>query len=265
MKKLILLSLTFIFLVLGICYYAFQIETKKLIVKQYKLNGTKDQTTIRVVQLSDIHLSNTKTLEDLQRIVNTVNEQNADLVVFTGDLIDKAHSYSELDGVAPILSQIVAQKYAVYGNHDIGGGAIRFYDQLMSDSGFILLNNSYDLIDFNGSQLAIRGYADALLGNPDYSLEVPEADYQLALLHEPDVANNLEDKVDLILSGHSHGGQVSLPFIGPVVKPSLAKHYTKEFYELEDSLLYVNTGIGTTRIHARLFVEPMIALFEITF
>lgn len=266
MKKIFLFLFSLIMIILAIGYYAFNIEPKKLTVHDYKLEKNEAETTLKLIQISDIHLSEYITLADLEKIVNRVNELNPDIVVFTGDLIDRANTYSQIDDIAPILKQLKGQKYAIYGNHDIGGGAIRYYENIMLESDITLLRNQYDVLDFQGKSLTISGYDDVLLGNPDFTLETPIADYHIALLHEPDLATELDRKdIDLILSGHSHGGQIALPFYGAVIKPAYAKIFTAGFYDLDHSLLYVNTGIGTTRIHARLFAEPMIAYFEIAF
>lgn len=266
MKKLLLFLVTLIIICLSVGYYAFNIEPNKLTVHDYKLTKDVEEIQIKLIQLSDIHLSEYITLDDLQKIVDRVNEYDPDIVVFTGDLIDRANTYAQLDGIAPILKQLEGQKYAIYGNHDVGGGAIHYYETIMMDSEITLLKNQYDVIDFEGKSVTISGYDDVLLGHPDFSLVTPISDYHIALLHEPDLATELDrTDIDLILSGHSHGGQIALPFYGALIKPAFAQKYTAGFYDLDHSLLYVNTGIGTTRIHARLFAEPMIAYFEISF
>lgn len=236
----------------------------------YELHKSEqNQTSIKVIQLSDIHLSDSFTLDALSNLVSKVNEQKPDLVVFTGDLVDRFATFEGLDEIAPILSKIDAPlgKYAVWGNHDYGGGGVRYYENIMQEADFILLQNSGELISINETKtLWLAGLDDGLLGSPDLT-KVPaqNADYNILLLHEPDLADDGSTLgYQLLLSGHSHGGQISLPFYIPVTPP-LARKYKRGFYEMNDktTLHYVNAGIGTTKIPVRFMNPPQIAVFTI--
>lgn len=120
----------------------------------------------------------------------------------------------------------------------------------------------------NGKKVFIGGLDDSLLGNPSVSETFAyrqQADYSILLTHEPDVADQfVGTNTQLVLAGHSHGGQVRLPFYQ--VKNVLAKKYVRGLYELSDQTkLYVNTGLGTTSIHARFCVPPEISVFQLHF
>ncbi|RHN00843.1 metallophosphoesterase [Dielma fastidiosa] len=265
-KKLMIIGIIFLL----IAAYALFIEGKMLKIYTYELNKTeKNQPSFKVIQLSDIHLSDSFTLDDLARLTAKVNEQKPDLVVFTGDLVDHFASFDYLDEIAPILADINAPlgRYAIWGNHDYGGGGVRYYEQIMNDAGFTLLQNSGELIPLNDQHtLWLAGLDDGLLGDPDLSLiPAADADYNILLLHEPDLADTGSTKgYQLLLSGHSHGGQISLPFFIPFTPP-LARHYKRGFYDMNDQTAkhYVNAGIGTTKLPIRFMNPPQIAVFTI--
>ena len=134
-----------LFGILIILYSTF-VEPKLLRVISHDVPLSKIQgEAIKVVQFSDTHIGDFFTLEDLQEVVDKINEQDVDLVLFTGDLMDNAANYDgAIDEIAIVLSKIKSKfgKYAVFGNRDYGGGAERFYEDLMESAGFnVLLNN----------------------------------------------------------------------------------------------------------------------------
>lgn len=253
--------------------YAFKIEPAMLFTHYYDLNAPDRKITqvIRVIQLSDIQVNAYYTEHNLDKLVDKVNDLSPDVIVFTGDLFDNFSKYKAVDAVTLALSSLNASygKYAVWGNRDYGGGASQVYADIMSDSGFTLLKNEGATITTtNGQELFIGGLDDALLGTPDISATLGqmgnEPDYRIILLHEPDLADRLEtDSADLLLAGHSHGGQVRFPFIKSP-STAFAEKYTAGFYDLSKNMkLYVNTGIGTSHIPVRFMVPPEIAVFNI--
>lgn len=262
-------------IIVAILVYSAFIEPNLLIVKNYSLISDKIQKEpIRVVQFTDTHLGDFFSLKQLQRVVDKINEQDADLVFFTGDLIDDAEHYQEdLEEVAEILNQINAKygKYAVYGNRDYGGGAERFYEALMAQGGFSTLVNDQLKIEINGTIVHIMGADDALIGY--YEVEstvvgIHESNLNLLMIHEPDLIEDfIKYPIDLALSGHSHGGQVYIPFYGPIFKTALAEIYVRGFYDPGsdfETILYVNTGLGNTKAPFRLFNIPYIAVFDLS-
>lgn len=253
--------------------YAFKIEPKLLVAENILLDYAASDAPeqIKIVQFSDTHLGEGYSLEQLEKAVKKINEQKADFVIFTGDLMDSAYTYEEQDEAAKILGEIEAgmEKLAVWGNHDIGGGGIRVYGDMMEQAGFTLLRNESLRLPFTeGHDIVFSGLDDGMLGQPDYSTVAKrerEEDFHVLISHSPDPIENVEkENVDLTLSGHSHGGQIKLPFIGPLVKVPLAKIYYDGLYSLNSGKLYVNTGLGTTKIHARLFNPPAITVFRLT-
>ena len=227
---------------------------------------------IKVVQFSDTHIGDFFTTEELQKVVDKINEQQADLVLFTGDLMDDASVYQgSIEEIGAILSNIQSKfgNYAVFGNRDYGGGAERFYEELMESAGFHVLLNNHETINVNGTTLSLFGADDALIGYYDAKQTmqgIEEENFNLLLVHEPDLVDDFIDyPVDLVVAGHSHGGQVYIPFVGPLLTTTLAEKYVRGLYEInEDLSLYVNTGIGNTRVPFRLFNVPQITVFYLT-
>ncbi|MHC5250120.1 metallophosphoesterase [Enterococcus sp. LJL90] len=276
MRKFIIFAGLMIVFALILVVYAFKIEPYQLTVKEVGLDHSPtnetDSVELKIVQVSDIHLAENFTIQNLAAVTEKINQQQADIVVFTGDLFDNYARYGV--GLETEVKQQLAQiqatigKYAVKGNHDYGGGAARVIDELLQEANFNLLENSGETLTLaNGRQLFVGGLDDALLGNSDpeemFSYQ-SQANFSLLLTHEPDVADALVTATpSLILAGHSHGGQIWLPFYQ--VKNQLAKTYSKGSYQLADNTqLYVNTGIGTTMIHARFLNPPQLSVFRLS-
>lgn len=271
-KLLIKIVLLLIILFCILIVYAIKIEPALTVIHSYDLNEDNGES-IKVVQLSDIQVSETYSIKELNGLVEKVNKLSPDIIVFTGDLFENYSIYHPEKEVIESLSKLRARfgKYAIWGNRDYGGGADRVYEDVLTNSGFTLLENSGVNLTFsNGKKLFIGGLDDALIGNPDIDqmLEKREndCDYEIVLIHEPDIADFLKDtSVDLLLAGHSHGGQVQIPFI-KTMSTALAQKYSDGFYTINNSngmQLYVNSGIGTSRIPLRFMVPPEISVFNI--
>ena len=253
--------------------YAMFIEPDLLRVIHYDFPHSKIQgQPIKVVQFSDTHIGDFFTIEELQKVVDKINEQEADLVLFTGDLMDDASVYQgSIEEIGTVLSNIQSKfgNYAVFGNRDYGGGAERFYEELMESAGFHVLLNNRETITVNGTTLSLFGADDALIGYYDAKQTmqgIEEENFNLLLVHEPDLVDDFIDyPVDLVVAGHSHGGQVYIPFVGPLLTTTLAEKYVRGLYDINENLsLYVNTGIGNTRVPFRLFNVPQITVFYLT-
>lgn len=271
MKKIVKkLMIIIILIIVLIPIYAFKIEPSLVSVKTTELGKKGSKNQLKVIQLADIHLSESHNVEYLPEIIEKVNNEDPDLIVFTGDLFDNFAKYGAEIDISKYLSQLKAKqgKFAVWGNHDYGGGATNAYEEIMKESGFTLFNNSGETLKLaNGKRMFIGGLDDSILGQPsvpDLLSYRKDEDFSLILTHEPDVATHFnKEGVDLILAGHSHGGQVKLPFTKPI-KTRLAEKYTKGFYKLSDGTqLFVSSGIGTTRINARFGVKPEINAYQV--
>lgn len=271
MKKIIKILLL-ISVIMSI--YVTFIEPNLFIMKKYKL-GNQTETTnepFKVIQFTDTQLGDFYNLNQLEKVVNKINKENPDIVVFTGDLVDHAFEYEELDQVSEILSKIQSKsgKYAIWGNHDYGGGGNRYYADILKVSGFQLLVNETKIVEKNNQKYEIIGIDDGLYGEAEVDQilsKLEPANYNILLIHEPDLMDNyLSGSIDLGLAGHSHGGQVALPVIGAIAKVPLGKKYTKGFYDFENnrkSKLFVSSGLGSTKLPFRFLNIPEAVLFEI--
>jgi predicted MPP superfamily phosphohydrolase len=254
-------------------YYARFMEPARLTVTKHTIFHPlipKSFDGLNIVQFSDTHLGRYYPLERLSHTVKKINELQPDIVFFTGDLIDEPNKYPYTNDVISILANIRAPlgKFSIYGNHDHGGYGTDIYRNIMNKAGFRMLVNEHVMIELiDKSKIAIAGVDDMMLGNPDFAAmlkQIPPSTYTIVLLHEPDGATETACyPVHLQLSGHSHGGQIQLPFIGPLITPPLATEYYEGFYQIGDLTLYVNRGLGTTRMPFRFLTPPELTVFTL--
>ncbi|BFT75256.1 metallophosphoesterase [Paenibacillus sp. P36] len=243
--------------------YWIQLKTVPLAYRRYPAAFAG----MRIVQFSDTHLGKYYSLDQLARVVKLVQRQKPDLICFTGDLFDS--NYGQIsDDVIPILSRLQAKlgKYAVLGNHDMRLDPGRVKD-VLERSGFTVLVNANKSIVRGNSRLWIAGIDEMFHGKPDLPLALKgtkEDEFVLLLAHEPDFADTaLKFPVDLQLSGHSHGGQIRIPFYGSLFTPDLGQKYEVGLYTFEKSEfhVYTNRGIGTTLFPIRFNCRPEITVF----
>lgn len=221
---------------------------------------------LKVVQFSDLHLGFHTHEKDIKSLMATITSQSPDIICFTGDIVD--NSAEPLAQAVPYLSSLHAPlgKYAILGNHDHWGQPGEVI-RMLKASGFIVLQNKHVIVKKEGSMIAIVGLEDLLIGrpNPEKALKgVPEGTFSLLLMHEPDYADTAATyPFDLQLSGHSHGGQVRLPFMGAVMTPKGSKRYIQGLYSMEsnDMKLYVNRGFGVTKLPIRFLCSPELTVF----
>ena len=286
LKKIIKFFLIFIIFSCGCLLYGRYIATTGLFVKEYKITDSKITDNfhgLKIVHISDIHYGRTVKNRELKNMVKKVNELRPDVVVLTGDLIDKDTKLTEKmsNNISSILSKIdpSIEKYAITGNHDV---KFDNFNIIIENAGFVNLNNTYDNIYKNGnSNILISGVSSNYYKNDrdinnkmkstfDYLNSFNEDDskkpiYNILLIHEPDFIDKIDkSKFDLILSGHSHNGQVRFPIIGAAILPPYAKKYYKEHYTLDDTELYISSGIGTSAINFRFFNRPSINFYRLT-
>lgn len=275
--KFIFKTLVAIILIGALVYvYSKYIEPKMLIVKKYDFSYSQEdetKTSIKIAQFTDSQIGDFYNFEQLEKVVKKMNALKPDVIVFTGDLFDNGASENEITRVIELLSELDAPlgKFAVYGNRDVGGGMIRHYERIMTSSNFTLLINDTATITLNdGKKLRLYGLDDALLSTADIEEAnsiLAENEPTLVLLHEPDISLQFKNtKNALVLAGHTHGGQVNLPFIGPLATTSLGEVYVKGWYSLLDSSkdnLYVNSGLGNTKLTYRFGNIPHIALITV--
>lgn len=176
------------------------------------ISNIKNNTEIKIVQFSDLHIKEDFTYKNLEKVVYKINEQEPDIVVFTGDLYDNYAIYHDDENIIRQLSNIKAtyEKIAIWGNRDYGGGAALHYESIMEQSGFTLLKNGNWYITVESEKkILFTGLDDSMLGNPymPESTKIYDSDYDILLTHEPDIVEEYSDYgYNIVLRGHSHGG-----------------------------------------------------------
>ena len=250
---------------------------RKLLIKKY-INIKKEKTTptesLKIAQFTDVHFGKFFKMKDINKLVKKINSLDADIVVFTGDLVDNMRAYND-DGVLDeALSRIKAKigKFAVYGNHDSYTDNRHTYAKILENGGFTLLKNKNTKIEINNKTLNLMGLDDFFQGKCDIektTSNINSKDFNLLLLHEPDLATKFLDyPIDLALAGHSHGGQIYIPLYGTIVNTGLAESHDRGLYKLRSDKtfpLYVNSGIGCTGLPIRFCSIPNVTLIEIKF
>ncbi|OKP99748.1 metallophosphoesterase [Paenibacillus sp. P46E] len=221
----------------------------------------------RLVHFSDVHLGFNKDVHDLKRLAGHIKEAQPDIICFTGDIVD---SYAEdLKESVPILAELSAPlgKYAILGNHDYKNTEL--LTRLLNEAGFRVLRNQSYLIQQGGAAIAVTGIDDMLHGKPDPQAAlkgVPEDMFTLLMMHEPDYADTAEAyPFHLQLSGHSHGGQIRLPFLGAAFTPYGSNKYISGLYYTEKKRMpvYVNRGFGETYMPFRFMCRPELTIFTL--
>lgn len=222
----------------------------------------------RIVQISDLHTDKFMTERRLRRIFHLVNQQEPDLITMTGDFVteyqQKFIPYFQ-DSLKVLKSK--DKTVAVLGNHDYLANPQAIREALQANKILELRNRVYSIKRGN-SILNIAGIDDVLMGTARLDLvlqQLPSAGAAIILVHEPDFAdvNATTGKFDLQLSGHSHAGQVRLPFFKPPVLPTLSKKYYEGLNRVGNMNVYTNRGIGMTSLHVRFGSRPEITVFDL--
>lgn len=218
----------------------------------------------RMVQISDIHLEEYTEPWFLQEAVRITNQLAPQVVLLTGDFVSRGPAtdrvaYRAAGIAAEILQGLKApQRFACLGNHDVAVGANHVITPLESHGTPVLID-SYAPIQRGSDYFWLCGSDDAGTRDPDLNLAVPAAPRAPVILmcHEPDYADHVVRHprfpyIDMMLSGHSHGGQVRLPVIGPLILPPMGKKYIEGLFKFQQMQLYVNRGLGTVGLPFRL-------------
>jgi hypothetical protein len=231
---------------------------------------------MRIVQLSDIHLDEYTEPYFLRQVVDRVNRLQPDAVFLTGDYVsdilgNKSFAFGAAWQCAQILHEIQCKKiYAILGNHDLAVGAGEV-TRALNANGIPVLRNSNMPLDFGGGRIWVAGLDDVVQGYPTPGLAMPPSirnrpnEPIVLLCHAPDYADELIKRpsgksVSVMLSGHTHGGQVRLPFFGAIELPIWGRKYVEGAFNLGGLQLYVNRGIGTIGVPFRLNCPPEITV-----
>ena len=221
-------------------------ESLTLCVREWDLTITalpEPLEGLRIVQISDLHFAPCYDRRYFESVVDACRAWGADLVFVTGDLVD--HDLA-IAWIEPILKPLVARlgKFAILGNHDNEHHPREIAGDL-ERAGFEILEGRWTILDLEGTALAIGG-TSAPWGPGFKACDVPRADFRILLSHSPDLFYKAQRwEINLMLSGHNHGGQVRLPLVGPVFMPSrYSRRFDRGFFRQKGTLLYVSEGVG---------------------
>lgn len=224
-----------------------------------------------IVQISDLH--NKRFGEEQSRLLKHIEKAAPDVIFITGDLIDASHT--DIDAAMELIDGAVtlAPVYYVSGNHEARSGVYLELKERLLQSGVTVLDNEAAVIEANNACLNLIGLADPDFTSRSYKEDMRETldalriDDGLALnvllSHRPELFElYIGSGMDLVFSGHAHGGQVRLPFIGGLVAPGQGffPKYTAGAYEQDDTTMVVSRGLGNSIAPVRVFNRPEVVV-----
>lgn len=235
-------------------------------IKEHKLELNKDY---KIVHLSDLH--NKMFGKNQKRLVNKIEKLKPDIIVYTGDIVD-SYDYNE-EPAFILMEEItkIAPVYYVSGNHEIRIGN---YDYLKKE----LIKRDVNVLDDEVVKLKIEENTVDLIGLKDdmtYNLPInlksilennSSNNYKILLCHKPEIYKFYDNNnVDLVFTGHAHGGQIRIPFVGGIIAPEqgLFPKYTEGAHKFKDTTLVISRGLGNSAFPFRIFNRPEIVLVNL--
>lgn len=279
---LIKIIIIIVLIISGILLYSRFISAKGLKVKEYKITNsliTDNFHGFKIVHMSDIHYGRTVENKELEKLVAEVNLLKPDLVVLTGDLIDKDTVLTSemISEIQTNLSNIkvTVGKYAISGEDDL---QFSEWESIIINSGFKKMNDSYELIYSNGYYPILLAGIESNSNNPQTLIERYQVIeeylnsdeslnniYKILIMHEPDFIDSINySYFNLILAGHSHNGQINIPLFGAIITPDYSKKYYDNYYKLGSSDFYISSGVGTADYSFRFANKPSINFYRLT-
>jgi predicted MPP superfamily phosphohydrolase len=274
-KRLRVAFAAIILFLAGAAFWGFLIEPGRLVVHEQTIqidNWPPQLDGLRIAVISDLHVDNRFITEKkLRTIVSRTNQLQPELIVILGDYIagsGRTTERVEPEVFGPILKDFRAPLgvYSVLGNHDwwYSGAKVR---KALEQNGIKVLENESAKVDARGTSFWLVGLAD-LWTRPqriaDTVAAVPEGQAVIALTHNPDIFPNVPQRVQLVVAGHTHGGQVRLPIIGPVISSSEYGNRWVQGHVFENNHhLFVTTGIGTSIVPVRFGLPPEIVILTL--
>ena len=263
--------------IIGIGGYSWLIEPYEVTVERVRVASPRLPEAfhgLKIAQLSDLHYGPYTGEREIGAAVQRCNGLSPDLIVLTGDFVTSklwgvsTSNLANAEKCARILERLHAPLgvFACLGNHDLGVDAYGI-TQILGGHRIQVVRNSVQPVERHGARLWMAGLDDCLYGipDPDRTLaQVPRGEFTILLVHEPDIADQMiAYPVDLQLSGHSHGGQVRLPWLGAPYLPPMARKYPWGLHRISRLQLYSNRGIGTIGLPIRFNDPPEVTLLTL--
>ena len=255
----------------------FHFQNNSIVVSEYSLRSEEIPPSFdgyKVVQLSDLH--NKSFGEEQSELVSKIEKENPDLIVFTGDLVD-SNRYNENPSLT-LMEKLVqlAPVYYVPGNHEWASGNFPSLEEKLKNIGVEVMRNTSAEISREIGEIQLIGIDDPINANGTYterataeknirdSIEgLEEEPFQILLSHRPEFFSLYQEyEFDLVFSGHAHGGQFRIPFVGGLIAPNqgLFPEYTSGEHVSDNTAMIVNRGLGNSVIPVRVFNRPEIVV-----
>jgi predicted MPP superfamily phosphohydrolase len=254
-------------LVMGFLWYQ---QTLQIVHVSLPVSGLPPAWNgVRIGLISDLHIGTYVNASRLKGVVRRLNAQNPDFIVIAGDTVDvRVTESAEAEPALRALQDLEAPYgvYHIFGNHDTPRAHL--WRPLLQQTGIRILENEHVALQKEADKLYLVGLADALYGRIDPSRAwqgIPKDACVILAVHEPDVADEFTEwPVALQLSGHSHGGQIVLPFRPPRYLPPLGRKYYSGLYTTDAGHpVYTTRGVGTSQIPLRLLARPEITIITL--
>ena len=267
---------TLLFVTTILAIWGFWVEPRRLIVSDFKLavpNWPNGSNHLRVAVLSDLHVGSPHHgITNLREIVDTVNARDVDIVLLLGDFVIQGVAFGRFvtpEAIANELQRLESRAgtFAVLGNHDWWLDGMRVRTAMMS-AGITVLEDSATHLIAGAADFWLAGVSDFWEAPHDVARAlsyVTDARPVIVFTHNPDIFPAVPARISLTIAGHTHGGQVSLPFIGPPIVPSdYGQRYAKGQIIEQERHLFVSSGTGTSILPVRFRVPPEIAILNIS-
>lgn len=224
----------------------------------------------RITQITDLH--DAQFGEEQEKLIKKVRATNPDVIFITGDVVDSRRYDLERSMQAVRKLVDITDVYYVLGNHEVALNRVTEIYEVMTEAGVHVLANDAVNFERDGERLAIVGIEDPLMGKSvpdmlDLALEDVHAEtFTLLLSHRPEQFESyVAQEMDVVFTGHAHGGQVRLPFIGGLVAPSqgIFPKYTAGVFEEDETYMIISRGLGNSIFPYRIFNFPELIVLEL--
>lgn len=264
-------------LILGTGYYVydgFNNAPSRIKINYKNIQSDKihsDLDGLQIAFISDLHYLGYFDDARLDNMIDTLNKANPDVIVFLGDLVEKEMSEEQYAKLATSLKSTKAKygKFAVLGEADYASEEISTQVmKLLYESEFeVLHNNSIHITKETQSKIQLVGIDSPLNQKADIEhayTGIDEAIFTITAVHTPDTAEELPyNQTDLVVAGHSHGGQIKIPLLGQVYNREMAEKYYSGLYQIRNMNLYVTNGVGTVKDDVRINAPAEILIYTL--
>ncbi len=280
-KLLRILILIGLFITFTTIFYGSFLESQMIKTKRtdISLGKTVEKENIKIVFLSDFHVGPYKQSNFIENVMRKVETENPDLILFGGDYIYGFEQNSiYLEPLIKWSTKYNGKMFAVTGNHEFNESTLNdphFTDktktirEIFQKANIQILDNAHEEVSIDGQSFYIVGVSDLWTGQANIDQATLHTSFdksRILISHNPDILlEKAAENVDLIISGHTHGGQIRLPLIGSVaaIPDKLGRAYDKGLFKTKTGHIYISAGLGETGPRARLFNPPELTVINL--